>query len=105
LFFADLPFEQIAERLGGIHIVDLGCRVDKYAKMFQELYGAQVDFSYLGVDQKISATWHGHSGHRCRFRRAGIGDIDLSLQEPVSVVFFDEHSGVLAMGPQFAVSM
>jgi len=86
LFFADLPFEQIAERLGGIHILDLGCGVGKYAKMFQELYGAQVDFSYLGVDQKISATWHDHSGHHCSFRKAGVGDIDLSLLEPANVI-------------------
>tara|TARA_B100000686_G_scaffold353628_1_gene460002 strand:+ start:1104 stop:1796 length:693 start_codon:yes stop_codon:yes gene_type:complete len=86
LFFAELPYHEIARAIGGIHILDLGCGVGKYAKMFSDLYGSQLDFSYLGVDQKVSEKWHDNSDIRCNFRQAGVGDIDLSLLDKANVI-------------------
>ncbi|MBX4199205.1 class I SAM-dependent methyltransferase [Candidatus Parcubacteria bacterium] len=56
LFWRTLPWEEIKEELGEIHIFDTGCGQGNYATRLLDASGGRVD-SYTGVDAKRRENW------------------------------------------------
>jgi hypothetical protein len=57
LFWAAVPWEEIAEYLGGgIHIFDTGCGHGNYGERLQEVSGGRIS-SYTGIDAKRRLNW------------------------------------------------
>lgn len=55
-FWAKLPYKEIKEELGGIHILDIGCGHGKYVSRLKRYSQGLID-SYTGLDIKSSAKW------------------------------------------------
>ena len=86
LFLAQLPYEQIAQTLGGIHLLDVGCGVGKYAGVFDKLCESVENFSYLGVDVKASEQWKTRSSDKCTFKDIAVDEISANILDGVNVV-------------------
>ena len=86
LFLAQLPYEKIAKRLGGVHLLDVGCGVGKYAGVFDELCKNVENFSYLGIDVKASEQWKTRSSDKCTFKDIAVDKISAKILTGVNVV-------------------
>ena len=86
LFLASLPWQRIEEKLGGIHILDLGCGPGKYARFFDELCSERKDFSYLGIDQRESPRWEDLHSARCSFEKAKVTSLEETVFDNVNVI-------------------
>ena len=86
LFLAQLPYDQIAQTLGGIHLLDVGCGVGKYAGVFDELCKSVENFSYLGIDVKASEQWKTRSSDKCTFKDIAVDNISAKILTDVNVV-------------------
>jgi SAM-dependent methyltransferase len=56
LFWAQLPWEEIKDELGDIHVVDVGCGSGQHARLLRKCSGNRVS-SYLGIDIRSHDGW------------------------------------------------
>jgi SAM-dependent methyltransferase len=58
LFWASMPWRAIAEELGGLRVIDLGCGSGEYLRRIAEVAAQPID-SWLGIDQRQQDSWNG----------------------------------------------
>ena len=78
LFWATLPWQAVAEELGGIRAVDVGCGSGRYAALLKEWSGDRVA-SYTGIDVTPRDDWRQleSSDSTMRFVAASAADFHL----------------------------
>ena len=59
LFWMNLPWSNIKEELGTIHVVDIGCGKGTYGKKIQKWSENRID-SYTGIDISPQKTWNNY---------------------------------------------